>query len=365
MTHRWLSTTDPSWADALQRLPHDVYDLPTYLEVAADQNRSTPLAYHAWEGDAEMLVPLLVSPIPAHLGALAGQFDATSPYGYPSARMTPGIDAATAASLIEGFRVQAAKIGIVSFFLRFHPLLENHHDAWARVGTIVEEGTTVHIDLTQTTEQMWQNTSRPHRRGIEELLAAGYEARIDEWAHYADFIRAYRAKMTRVAATDAYLLSDAYFEDVRAKLAEHVHLCAVVAPDGGFAAGGLFFATRGIVQHHLAATVDAYREDAPSKLVIHHGRAWAKQAGHRVFHIGGGVGARDDSLLQFKKGFSKSRATYTTGRIIIDEFAYARLVHARTILGSNLGGHFFPLYRHPVPPPAPLTCPEPAALSLT
>jgi len=64
----------------------------------------------------------------------------------------------------------------------------------------------------------------------------------------------------------------------------------------------------------------------PSKAMLHFMRGWAKSRGNRWFHLGGGLGARKDSLFEFKAGFSKGRAPFYTWRGIIDQSAYNRVV---------------------------------------
>ena len=91
------------------------------------------------------------------------------------------------------------------------------------------------------------------------------------------------------------------------------------------AAAGLFVETRGIVQYHLSGTDDAFRDVQPTKLMLHFVRAWARDRGNHVFHLGGGVGGDDDSLLWFKTGFAPAGHSFATLRIVLDEAEYERI----------------------------------------
>jgi hypothetical protein len=84
----------------------------------------------------------------------------------------------------------------------------------------------------------------------------------------------------------------------------------------------------------------------PTKLMMHFVRSWAEDRENQVLHLGGGVGADCDSLLQFKVGFSPLRHTFATLRMVIDEREYGRLVEARDpLLDPGARSGFFPLYR--------------------
>jgi lipid II:glycine glycyltransferase (peptidoglycan interpeptide bridge formation enzyme) len=204
----------------------------------------------------------------------------------------------------------------------------------------------VSIDLTLSTEELWAQTRHDHRRDITRALRLGYIARMDEeWRHLASFIRVYEATMTRLSASRFYFFDVAYFEGLREALGESLHLC-VVEKDGAIAAAGLFVETDGLVQFHLSGTDDAFRMVQSTKLMLHFVRGWAKDRGNQVLHLGGGVGASNDSLLSFKGGFSPLRHPFATLRVVVDESDYRRLVAASDPdLDPGVRSGFFPLYR--------------------
>jgi hypothetical protein len=70
---------------------------------------------------------------------------------------------------------------------------------------------------------------------------------------------------------------------------------------------------------------------------------WAKAAGNRVLHLGGGVGSRNDALFQFKAGFSDLRSSFETWRVICDEARYLKLIEDAGVSGASVDG-FFPAY---------------------
>jgi hypothetical protein len=82
---------------------------------------------------------------------------------------------------------------------------------------------------------------------------------------------------------------------------------------------------------------------SPDRLVVHTERGWALQHGLDQLHLGGGRGARADSLFTYKCGFAPARHTFRTWRWVLDRDAYDEMVPD--------GSHdpeadlFFPRYR--------------------
>ena len=70
---------------------------------------------------------------------------------------------------------------------------------------------------------------------------------------------------------------------------------------------------------------------------------WGAAQGFTRFHLGGGVGGRADSLLEFKQRFDPGGALEAAvGKAVHDEAAY------RALAGSDAGLEgYFPAYRAP------------------
>jgi hypothetical protein len=326
-----------AWATALGRAPHDFYHLPGYVRVSARHDGGEPCAVVVDDGDRGLLLPLVIRQVEG------GGGDARSPYGYPGPLAIGRPDPA-----FEGEALLAAvgvleEIGVVSLFIRMHPLL--NPEPPAGVGTCVRHGDTVSVDLTLPETVQWHQIRRNHRQQIRQALEAGYVASIDhEWRHGQDFKALYRSTMQHCAAHAYYSFDDVYFEELRQALGETLRI-AVVMKDGVVAAAGLFVETGGIVQMHLTGQDDRFLADHPMKLGFHHVRTWCSERGDRVLHLGGGRGGAEDSLFHFKAGFSPLRHPFHTLRVVIREAEYAKLVAARdpSLDPQDLTGPF-PLY---------------------
>jgi lipid II:glycine glycyltransferase (peptidoglycan interpeptide bridge formation enzyme) len=240
--------------------------------------------------------------------------------------------------------------GVVSAFFRLHPLLPFPLAPLGKFGRLVQHGRTVYIDLSLTPEQMWQETSNNHRRHIRHMQKNGFVVVRNEWRYLDAFIRAYRESMSRLEASQFYFFSDDYFEDLRKALGERLDLWTVLSPEGEVAAGGLFTVENGIVEYHLGANAQEFVLWSPLKLLISEVRFWAREAGHRLLHLGGGVGGDMDSLYTFKSRFSPLSADFHTFRAVLMPEVYDQLTLKR------FGGEkrpdaedkdFFPSYRTP------------------
>jgi Uncharacterized protein involved in methicillin resistance len=334
------TVTDPRWVSVLRHAPHDFYHLPGYADICAAHEGGEPHALIVDHGGATMLLPLLIRPI------RGSGYDAASPYGYPGPLVIGTDDPAFAEDALQAGVEMLRSIGVVSLFVRCHPLLDPSPPR--RPGVLVDHGDTVVVDLTRSDDELWRQMRKNHRRDITRATRHGFVARIDEgWDNYETFKRVYRATMERRSAAPYYFFDDTYFNGLREALGGAAHL-AVVAFGDEIAAAGLFMETDGIVEYHLSGFDDRFAHFRPSKLLLYYSIGWAKSRGNAQMHLGGGVGADDDTVLHFKLGFSPIRRPFRTLRVVVDEQEYARLVAAHDPAADpgDLTG-FFPAYRTP------------------
>jgi len=336
-----LAPDDPRWTTALARLEHDVYHLPGYVSVCAEEEGGEPRAYLYEDGANVFLCPLIVRAIQD-----SRWHDAASPYGYPGPLCSGPHEFLESA--LARFLSELRDVGIVSVFVRCHTLLGAPSDILARHGVLVDHGSTVSVDLALPAEALEQQLRDNHRRDIEKLVRRGaWVDRDGDWRHLPEFMLAYRQTMRRVGATSGYFFAERYFQRLHDALGPHVHLFTARVM-GRIAAAGLFFELCGIVQYHLGGTFDEHVDANAMKLLLHEVSLWARARGARVHHLGGGVGAQDDALLHFKSGFSPRRHAFRTWRAICAPEPYQDLVRAwevRAGRAADSSGRFFPAYR--------------------
>jgi hypothetical protein len=343
-----LMPADSVSSSTLAEFAHDFFHLPEYQQIAADLEGGKAFYFMAREGGASLLIPIAVRPIDETLEAeWPGCRDATSAYGHSGPLLRnagPGFVEGACRTFLEALRGQR----IVSCFLRMHPLFEFPVEVMQKVGKSVSHGATVSVDLRVTDAERWQQMRRSHRRNIRKAEAAGYHAVEDvEWREISRFASIYESSMRRRNAHDFYRFSQHYFDELRRRLGGRIHLW-LVRKDEQIAAASLYTEWGGIVTAFLGGAHDAHIADGPLKVADSQVCAWAKQRGNHTVHLGGGVGGAEDSLFQYKAGFSPHRHPFRTWHLIVDPPKYEALTAlSRRLSPSSEPSDFFPAYRQP------------------
>lgn len=348
---------ETEWKSALGRTyQHDVYFLRGYHALGQDMGEGRAHLFVYTEGGYVIMVPFLLRPIDVIPGLDcrgAGWQDATSVYGYvgplASHRKIP-------CAVMQGFgaalRASLQRRRVVAVFSRLHPLLAQLAIV-SGLGDYVPVGPTVSIDLTLQPDEQRSLYTKGHKYNISKLTRQGAVCVLDaESAYLPEVIDMYYETMHRVGASDYYFFNRRYFHQLFSRLGSSVHLFECFMNDRMICAG-LFTSCDGVVQYHLSATRQEYRKLAPTKLLIDTVRMWAAERGNHTFHLGGGVGAREDSLFHFKSGFSDRRHMFAVWRWIVLPEVYEHLCETKAEWNRGHGlettsADYFPAYRSPI-----------------
>ncbi len=356
-----IDATDPRWEETLRRFPrYDFHHLPRYVALEADRRDAKAVAYVLQCDQGAFLVPMLESPVPLTLQPTGvSPEDALAPYGYAGPLIIAEGDenqrtkfaALALARLAEYLRCR----NICALLLRFHPLLPVPLQPFADLGHLVLHGETVNVDLHQTTAQLWSDTRRDFRNPINRMERQGFRFELDPAGRQlGEFVKIYHETMLRVRADPNYFFSEEYFYGLQSALGAGFMLAHVRNPAGEIVSSGIFTTCSRIVQYHLSGNSLGGAGADGSKFLLHGIRQWAREQGFDYFHLGGGVGAKNDSLFMFKSGFSSGRATFHTWRLVVDEPVYQRLCRKweaqHQMLADSPRG-YFPAYRKMLPPP--------------
>jgi len=353
MKTQFIDLSSPLWLQTLENLRHDFYHLPGYVDLEAKRIEATAEAILITDDNKIFFLPYLLRNCNDLFAENVDVFDVISPYGYPgfllneAAASTPDF----LISIVEHLTQVWCGRNICSAFLRLHPILNTDVSALAAENDLFTvNGETVSVDLTLDRDEIWRKTRSEHRTKINKCKREGFSARIVAISEYInDFNAIYEETMNRVGASKLYFFGLDYLKKIADVLGEKLHLC-IVELNEEITCGGLFTECCGIVQYHLGGTKTSFLKQAPSKLMFDHVRFWAKERGNEVLHLGGGLGGSQDSLYNFKAGFSKQRHTFVTMRIIPDETKYRHLVELRAKslkieFEQLVNTHFFPAYR--------------------
>jgi len=261
-----------------------------------------------------------------------GRADVVTPYGYGGpvgAGAQPPYE-----RFWEEYERWCAAGRIVTTFIRFHPLFANHRHAGPRAAVELLAGTVAwRLDQGDPAVRM----HRHHRRTVRKAESAGVETTVSVAPERLDrFVRFYELTMERRDAADFYYFPREYWKALEIGLRERIVLFEA-ADDAAL----LCLAAPPWLHYHLGASGDEGRTRGSSNLLFLEAARWAAAHGCTRFHLGGGVGGRDDSLFEFKRRFDPEGVLEAAiGKVVHDEAAY------RGLAGADAGVEgFFPAYR--------------------
>ena len=193
-----------AWDELLERLGcADAYLLREYVESARVLDGGRPVLLHLSETGGDVVFPLLVRDLPGGDG-----FDVTTPYGYGGPVAT-GPEPPTV-EFWELYGDWCRDNGVVTTFIRFHPLFCNHRPAALEV-RVEPMGRTVGWRLQEP--DLFAGMHAAHRRACRRAARAG--ATVSARPAPADlsaFAALYEVTMRRVDAADFYLFGELYWD---------------------------------------------------------------------------------------------------------------------------------------------------------
>ena len=249
--------------------------------------------------------------------------DVTGPYGFGG----PVGEAA----FYDAYEAWCREQGVVTTFTWFHPRFANHR--YARMH-VEPRGGTVAWRLDEG--DLFERLHRHHRRAARKAEASGIEVRITVApSDLEPFARLYERTMAEKGAESFYYFPPEYWPALAERLGDGLVLFEATQ-DGELKAALLGLASSPWLHYHLGASE---RSGGANNLLFLEAARWAREQGFTRFHLGGGVGGADDSLLEFKLRFDEGGLIESAvGKAVHDEAAY------RELGGAGFDG-YFPAYR--------------------
>ena len=322
---------------------YDVYWLSGYVKAFRIHGDGEPLLFFYEDGRNRGINVVMKRDVAndAHFrGKISGNvyFDFSTPYGYGGWL----IEGDEPAALFEAYDRWCVKNGIVSEFVRFHPLLENHRYS-EKYYEVIPLGNTVAMDLSSP-EKIWENITSKNRNMIRKARKSGiriYSGRNP--AIFETFRGIYNGTMDKDNAEDYYYFGPEFYGSICEDLPQNSQVFYAQL-DGKVIAASIILAADGRLNYHLSGSLKEFAGLAPTNLLLYEAALWGAANGCRTFHLGGGVGSGEDSLFRFKKAFYRQDdlPRFHIGRRIIDREEYDKL----TALRDNIpDSRYFPKYR--------------------
>ncbi len=326
-----LVEVEPARWDALVRWlgVSDVYYARGFIDASAALVGGTAALLDLPGDDGHVLFPCVVRQDP---------LDVVTPYGY-GGPLGVG-DRSPLAEFPARYEAWCDRRGVLSSFVVFHPLFANAaSEAAAGFHRSALAGT---IAWPLEDRDLFGAMHKHHRRVVRRARADGLTVSIERVpANLDTFVAVYEQSMRRRAASPFYFFSEAYWQ----ALARDVPLVRVDVEHGGeLLASMLGMGEPPWLHYHLGGIADAGMSTGASHLALYSLAEWGREHGYRTLHLGGGVGGRDDSLLEFKRRFAPDGLVDAcVGRAVHDEAAYLRSGGGDAVDWDG----FFPAYRAP------------------
>lgn len=322
---------------------YDTYWLSGYVNAFKIHGDGEPLLFYYDDGEVKGINVVMKRDV-AKDKHFAGElqedtyFDFATPYGYGGWLIEGG----DSQRIFQAYEKWCLKNNIVSEFVRFHPVLENHKKV-AGGYDVIPLGNTVAMDLSSP-ETIWANITSPNRNMIRKAQKNGiciYNGRYPEIYHI--FREIYNGTMDKNQADKYYYFGEEFYDSILNDLDENAQVFYAVY-DRKIIAASIMLAANGRLNYHLSGSIREYANLAPSNLLLYKAALWGCANGCKTLHLGGGVGSGEDSLFKFKKAFYRGETLpkFHIGKKIFNDEKYNELVNLRKEFPES---GFFPKYR--------------------
>lgn len=307
----------------------DIYYLKEYGQIWAEYEKADFELFEYKKGSNSVVYPILKRKIDNKW------WDVTSPYGY-SGPFANSRDKKFYPEFRQAFNLYCKKNHVVSEFIRFHPLLENHSIAQGIIPTR-KRGQTVWIDLLQSEDRLFKNLRKGHKNSIKKAENNHISIKLESPDNVKQFYRLYIDTMKRKKSINYYLFSEKFFKDHFNKLNNNIFWLGAHYQNK-LIAGAVFLKSADFLHYYFAGSDSQYLSLSPGTSILWEAIKIGKKLGLLKFHLGGGI---DDKLFFYKTGFSDNLADFYTGEVIHNRKIYNLL----TRKNGMPKGNYFPLYR--------------------
>jgi len=321
---------------------NDIYFSPEYLKANETILKGDGECFVYKDKHCFVLYPYIKRPIED-----SDFSDITSPYGYGGYVKSP--THSTADSFHVAFHRYCREAGIVSEFIRFHPLYFNHSYMHHKLLQINFHQPVVIINYTQNNFEFRQIIKREAWKKIRKAEKKQINVIEDvHWEYYQDFIKLYKENMDVKQASDFYYFENAFFEALKTFLSDR-SLLLIALHEGRMIGGLLIIFGNSFVYNFLSCSDYQYPNLGTNDLLQFKALDWGYKKGFKIYMLGGGLEG-EDPIFHFKAKFSSQRKDFFLGRRIHLPEAYTKLC-GKEIKQKNikpeelLSGSWFPYYR--------------------
>lgn len=269
-------------------------------------------------------------------------FDVTSTWGYSGPLYNDELSEAMLEAFWKDVDEWYKQNNVVSEFIRF-----NTTDNTAGYsGHLVPIMNIIKGKLSDA-ETIWENYNRKVRKNIrtaerEELYTKIFYKNVTS-QNMDDFYKIFVHTMNRTNATNQYYNSKEKLSQFIESFPDNAAIVLTYKEEIPVASEMILLSTDSIFSF-LGGTLSDYFNMRPNEILKHDVNLWGLSKGFKYFVLGGGLG-KEDGIFEYKKAFFPNDTfMFTTGRKIINQNIYDKLL-ILTNQKSSIDTDFFPLYR--------------------
>ena len=314
----------------------DFYTTYEYHDLSKLEGE-TPIMIKYTQDDLVIGLPLLIRQIKN-----SNYKDATSVYGYAgpiSKNVHANFDNQQFKNELHSYFMEN---GIISVFSRLNPYIDQQNTILNSIGHIQTKGEVVMIDLLESLELQRQQYQKRMKSQINRARGLCTIRKAKSKEDISLFMKLYYENMNRVDAKEYYYFDENYFQKFMQNTNGTIDiLLATLNEDDTVISGAMFMKTKNIIQYHLSGTKSDYMDVGALKLIIDEMRIEGTNENYQLLNLGGGLNSTDDSLLRFKKSFSKITKDFSVWQYIVDVKVYDELSEPFKAQSTE----YFPKYR--------------------
>jgi hypothetical protein len=316
------------WDNLLSRLPknqRDIFFTPSYHKLFQQHETGTPRCFVFQQGESIALFPFFLRSLDRlNFSPYSNFFDFQGVYGFNGVASNCYNDDFQT-NFHSSFRHYCLENDIIAGFIRYHPTIDNVQFSINRL-PITEDRKVIILDLSRDYETIWTSQYNSQTRNMIRKGRKTLECKISHGvSEYTSFYEMYKKSMERLSANPFYFFDCSFFEQLSTLPNNQCSIFTAYDETGNRVAGIILLLYEENAHYFLAARNNTITHNAATSFLLDHAIRFAKSAGKRFFHFGGGrTNKTDDSLLKFKKGFGETQ-NFFLSRLIYNEKIYFEL----------------------------------------
>ncbi|MEK5391325.1 GNAT family N-acetyltransferase [Margalitia sp. FSL K6-0131] len=249
------------------------------------------------------------------------------------------------------FEDYCKKENIISEFIRFHPLYQNH-TYLEKLVDVSYDRETIYVDLTKREDEIYNGYHKNHKRNIKKAIKNQLTFKVFQNENACPiidtFYEMYKKTMDKVNASAYSYYSRDYLEQLVQEFPDK-SMIGTVYYNGDMIAAALCLYDGLVLHYHLGCSEQKFLSLGSNTYLLHHIALWGKSEGLNVFHLGGGHIGRD-SLFQFKHRFNpEGTLNFYIGKKVHNPEKYKSLVEKwEKFYQQESKPSFFPEYRQKI-----------------